>query len=108
MKKPCSNCPFRSDRPFHLPADRVLGIGHALTHDGSFGCHKNNENPCIGAISVLDRQGDAMANAWVRLAARCGAIDYPIAHDVPVYASFREAAIALSGGCSEVKENPNV
>lgn len=38
-----------------------------------------------------------MANVWVRLAARCGLVDYPIAHDVPVYSSFEEAAIALSG-----------
>lgn len=96
MKEPCPNCPFRSDRPFYLPSDRVLGIGHALTHDGLFPCHKNNANLCVGAISVLDKQCGAMSNVWARSAARCGAIDYPIAHTVPVYSSFEEAAIALS------------
>ena len=101
MKTPCATCPFRITPRFHLPAARVLEIGYTLTHDGSFDCHKNNKNPCIGAISVLDRQSDAMANICVRLAARCGALDYPIVHNVPVYASFEEAAIALSSRCSE-------
>ena len=110
MKKPCSNCPFRSDRPFHLPADRVLSIGEALSNDGAFTCHKDrtNQTPCIGAVSVLDRESEAPGNLWVRLGVMVDAIDYPIAHDVPVYASFKEAAAVMSGGCSEVKENPNV
>ena len=99
MKKPCSNCPFRIAPQFHLPADRVLSIGVALADDGSFTCHKDPscKTPCIGAVSVLDRESGALGNRWVRLGVMCGAIEYPIAHDVPVYASFEEAAATMSG-----------
>ena len=107
MKIPCANCPFRSDRLFYLPADRVLSIGAALANDGLFTCHKDeiHQTPCIGAVSVLDRESGALSNLWVRLGILFGEINYPIEHKVPVYASFKEAAIALSGGCSETGEN---
>jgi len=99
MKTPCANCPFRITPQFYLPADRVLSIGAALIDGGSFTCHKDqtHQTPCIGAVSVLDREADALSSLWVRLGLMCGAIDYPIAHDVPVYASFEEAAAVLSG-----------
>ena len=101
MKTPCANCPFRSDRRFYLPADRVLSIGAALANDGSFTCHKDQscKTPCIGAVSVLDRESDALGNCWVRIGIMCDEIEYPIAHDVPVYSSFEEAAAAMSGAC---------
>ena len=100
MKSPCANCPFRIAPRFHLPAGRVLDIGAALTIGGSFTCHKDqtHQKPCIGAVSVLDRESDALGSLWVRLGIMCGAIEYPIAHDVPVYRSFEEAAAAMSGG----------
>ena len=100
MKNPCVNCPFRIAPRFHLPAGRVLDIGAALTSGGSFTCHKDqtHQTPCIGAVSVLDRESDALVSPWVRLGVMCGAIEYPIAHDVPVYASFEEAYTGTSGG----------
>ena len=99
MKTPCANCPFRIAPRFHLPAGRVLDIGAALANDGAFTCHKDPscKTPCIGAVSVLDQESDALGNSWVRMGVMCDEIEYPIEHDVPVYASFEEAAAAMSG-----------
>jgi hypothetical protein len=71
-----------------------------MQHDGSFDCHKTAHNPktkntpCIGAISVLENEDDAMANVMVRLAAMSGIVRWPLRHEVPVYRSFKEAAAA--------------
>lgn len=44
MKEPCSNCPFRSDRPFRgLNRDRAEEIVKTLHADGGFHCHKTNK-----------------------------------------------------------------
>ena len=99
-QQPCHNCPFRSDIATYIPAERYLTIGHAMQNDGSFDCHKTVHNesvrnsPCIGAISVLEEEGDALANVMVRLAAMSGRVRWPLRHEVPVYRSFRDAANA--------------
>ncbi len=99
-QQPCHNCPFRSDIPPYIPAERYLTIGYAMQNDGSFDCHKTAHNesvrnsPCIGAISVLESEGDALANVMVRLAARSGLVRWPMRHEVPVYRSFKQAAEA--------------
>lgn len=100
MQKPCHGCPFRSDGRFHLDSDRVDGIGDSLKDNGFFPCHMtigfNDRNFCIGAISVLDREDDALSNMLIRMMVGRGRIQYPIAHDVPVYESFAIAAVILS------------
>lgn len=45
LKSPCANCPFRSDKPFHLDSDRVKEIADSLRDTpeapgGTFYCHK--------------------------------------------------------------------
>lgn len=99
MQKPCHGCPFRSDRRFHLDSDRVNGIGDNLKDNGFFPCHMTigfeDRNFCIGAISVLDEEGDALDNMLIRIMIGRGLIQYPIDHNVPVYESFAIAAIIL-------------
>ena len=100
--RPCHDCPFRSDRRFFLLRNRVLGIEFSLQHDGSFPCHNRHERPCIGAISVYAKQtDDPFSSVWIRAAAACGFVVIPIAHGVPVYSSFREAADALDPNLRE-------
>jgi hypothetical protein len=82
LVRPCSNCPFRSDRPFHLRRERVLEIlGDPSCEKrwwpaASFPCHKTikyrgddtvNIGPdaqqCAGVMGVLhrtNRPNDAM------------------------------------------------
>lgn len=99
-QQPCRNCPFRSDIAPYFHPERYLTIGYAMQNDGSFDCHKTAHNPkvknspCIGAISVLESEGDALANVMVRLAAMSGRVRWPLRHEVPVYRSFRDAANA--------------
>lgn len=40
LKGPCSNCPFRSDKPFYLDEDRVTEIAESLRDGATFYCHK--------------------------------------------------------------------
>lgn len=104
MQEPCYNCPFRRERRFFgLESDRVLAIGESLRHDGFFPCHKTmgmkRRTHCIGAITVLENEAEgAMANACVRLAARSKSLQWPIAHNIPVYESFEEAARIIGDG----------
>ena len=81
LVRPCSDCPFRSDRPFHLNRERVLEIlgdpgGKRWWPAPSFVCHKTIEyraddrvhigpdaQQCAGVMGVLhhvNRPNDAM------------------------------------------------
>lgn len=82
LTRPCGDCPFRSDRPFHLRPDRVREI-LGNTRKGarrwwpaqSFPCHKTIEytddgtvipdtaQQCAGVMAILHRENrpnDAM------------------------------------------------
>src|SRR5271154_2609248 len=62
---PCDNCPFRSDKPFHLSAGRVREIQRGLVRS-TFPCHKTTEAGgstkgesaevhCAGALILLEK-----------------------------------------------------
>lgn len=106
MKEPCSNCPFRSDRPFRgLSEDRARDIAQVLHQDGSFHCHKTNSYEdgegvvtknsklCTGAAIFLEntRPGGMLANLAFRLGCMREEIAPEMLSDrVPVYASVEE------------------
>jgi len=67
---PCSDCPFRTDRPFFLTASRAVEIGNSLVEGAPFACHKTTDfkdddsatvkadsQHCAGALIVLERSG---------------------------------------------------
>lgn len=40
MINPCSDCPFRSDKPLYLSPRRAQEFANTLQRDASFSCHK--------------------------------------------------------------------
>ena len=62
-KRPCSNCPFRSDGAgVSLQPGRLEGIIQDLLDDdtGSFVCHKTlttERMTCAGAVAVMSKLG---------------------------------------------------
>ena len=75
---PCESCPFRSDIPFYLSAEKVQSILDALLGDDGFLCHNTIEvtgspfgrdKACIGAAIFLEhvRVGGCRANLSFRL-----------------------------------------
>lgn len=93
LRKPCANCPFRTDRPFYLHRDRAAEIAQALQGGSTFTCHKTtidapeadwddaggdridgpNAQMCAGALVVMERE-DA-PNQMMRIAERLGMYD---------------------------------
>lgn len=87
LKKPCKDCPFRTDNNFILNVDRVDEICHSITAgDQSFTCHKTShfdedgqpyphkkEQHCAGALIMLEKMDDP--NQMMRVAERCGFYD---------------------------------
>ena len=99
LKKPCANCPFRSDRKSPLRAERRESIADYLRRGGNFACHKTidyddedawDEEPgwfmpgpgveqCAGAMIVLEKEREEQGHAGVmmqqmaRIEARFGA-----------------------------------
>ena len=107
MKEPCSNCPFRSDRPFGaLSVERAEEIAIALHQDSTFHCHKTtgsdeegrgvitkNSKLCTGAAIFLEntRPGGMLANLGFRLGFMRGEIKPAQLSDrVPVYQTAEE------------------
>jgi len=101
--KPCSDCPFRSDKPFYLSLSRVKEILFAIIdQDATFSCHKTNnyENDddavetaksqhCAGATIMLEHI--EKPNQWMRIAERIGLYDRTkLKMDSPVYRSPEE------------------
>ena len=107
LTRPCGNCPFRRDRPFHLRPERVrdiLGGGKRRRWwpADSFPCHKTIEyfdagtiipetaQQCAGVIAILHREG--RPNTAMQIAERLGlwkpaALD----PDAPFYQSTQAA-----------------
>ena len=110
MKRPCENCPFRSDRPFRrLTKKRAKSIVQTINNDGFFPCHKTvdyDEDPngritdksktCIGSAVFMENtasnSGGCFSNVQYRLRAICGEFGYEDLenNDVPVYMSLSE------------------
>lgn len=77
-KRPCSNCPFRSDGAgIALSPGRLEGIVHDLMSDdqSTFVCHKTLDKTrmtCAGAVAVMSKIGHLPMIA--RLGLSCGVI----------------------------------
>ena len=101
LKRPCGDCPFRTDRAPFLPEDRARDIAGALHADASFHCHKTLElgaeegeleviassKHCAGAMIVLEHED--RPNQMMRIAERLGFYDRTaLVMDSPVPASL--------------------
>lgn len=88
MKKPCKNCPFRTDRIFSLNKARRSQIAEGLFQDSDFPCHMTFEDEqyhshpekakrCTGAAIFLQnsRPGGLMSNLIFRCAVLTGEIN---------------------------------
>lgn len=69
LKSPCANCPFRSDKPFHLDSDRVKEIADSLRDlpeapGGTFYCHTTVDYGSRVGEQVQDAEDDAEADAF--------------------------------------------
>lgn len=86
LKKPCRDCPFRTDAPRYLKDSRYKQIAAALVDQGqSFSCHKtlesdaesgdlvigNSSRQCAGAMIWLQSQG--RPNTMMQVMERLGA-----------------------------------
>jgi hypothetical protein len=106
MRKPCKNCPFRTDIEGYLSRARAREIANGLLSGGTFSCHKTNdfedndegwtdtvETPdsqhCGGALIFLEKQ--EQPNQMMRIAERLGLYDMrKLDMDAPVFESARE------------------
>jgi hypothetical protein len=99
LKRPCSNCPFRTDIVFPLRIEKVAAIVESITlKDQSFPCHKTTsfdddgehipskkEQHCAGALIMLEKTENP--NQMMRISERLGLYDATaLDHNyVPVY-----------------------
>jgi hypothetical protein len=86
LKRPCKNCPFRTDVPGYLCRARAQEIAESLAQGAVFPCHETTvEDPtsdggeliatldsgfCAGALITMERSGGA--NQVMRVAERVG------------------------------------
>ncbi len=108
LTRPCGNCPFRSDKPFHLRPERVRGIlggargGNKWWPADSFPCHRTIEytdddtivpetaQQCAGVMAILHREN--RPNTAMQLAERLGLWNpATLDPDAPFYQSTEDA-----------------
>lgn len=85
LRRPCPNCPFRTDIPGYLREDRAREIAASLAGGAEFPCHKttvpdpdddgqnmatSDSQFCAGALIVLEHMGQP--NQMMRIAERFG------------------------------------
>lgn len=129
LKRPCKNCPFRSDIDKYLRPERVAEIAESLYDGAEFPCHETTEHFegedgweerlvtstsafCAGALITMEKEG--FSNQMVRIGERLGLFNVEdLKMDSPVYdslaewvASFRESkTVEVSfNGITEVLE----
>ena len=105
MSKPCSYCPFRSDREFWLHPDRRQEIADSLLHDGNFPCHETTtfdnegrltdrvkERFCVGAALFVENvTGSMLSNCSIRLSVMSKKLDYQnIDRRIPIFKSAED------------------
>jgi hypothetical protein len=101
LTRPCANCPFRRDRPFHLSRRRAAEIADSLHNSEGFHCHKTTvlvpseedeslvagprSQLCAGALATMERDGQR--TAIMHLGVRLGLYDPDLldAENQPVY-----------------------
>ncbi len=104
LKKPCKDCPFRTDNGFILSNSRVEEITNALVNqDQTFSCHKTIKHDdetgegiegkktqhCAGALIMLEHM--EKPNQMMRIAERCGFYDHTaLDMDAPVFTNDDE------------------
>lgn len=115
LKEPCSNCPFRSDKPFYLNRGRAEGIAESLEMGATFWCHKtldysepefdecSDEEPeydgsgrvvkksraCAGSLITMEKEDNP--NQIMQIAERLGLYDRTqLNMDSPVFDSIEE------------------
>lgn len=108
LTTPCTDCPFRTDKPFFLATGRAEEIAEATSDPGGgeFHCHKTTEETgtgkvavCAGWLIVMEKSYGA--NQMMRISERLGMYDASrLDMDAPVYDSledFIEAKEAMDG-----------
>jgi hypothetical protein len=114
LTTPCSSCPFRTDRPFHLRPERGESIAKSILGNTPFACHKtidydndgghtasDREQHCAGALIILERQLSS-PTLLLHLARRAGIYDPDkLDSNAPVYSSLEVWLAALG----EMEEN---
>lgn len=99
LKKPCLNCPFRTDIKPYLTEGRVLEIEHELVENQKhFICHKTlpkfgarngREQHCAGALIILEKMNKP--NQMMRWYERVKLYDRnKLDMNSPVYSSFKQ------------------
>lgn len=110
---PCDNCPFRKDKPFPLPADRVEEIRDGLER-GEFPCHKTTVDTedgdrqetdkslhCAGALILLEKL--EQPSQMMRICERIGLYDRTkLKMDAPVYDTWPQMIRA----CDKANRSP--
>lgn len=98
LTRPCTQCPFRSDRPGFLRPARVHEIFRKITESQqSFTCHKTlslslrEHQHCAGALILLEAL--EQPNQAMRIAERLGLYDRQrLDMDSPVFTDVDEMA----------------
>ena len=114
LTDPCSNCPFRKDKPFYLGADRAAGIAEDLEDGKTFYCHKtldydiepeydedgcevdkpdsnivSKSRACAGALITMEKSG--YQSFIMQIAERFGLYDKSrLNMNAPVFNSLKE------------------
>lgn len=93
LKKPCSDCPLRSDIESYLTKKRAKQIVfEVFNRDRTFTCHKyakslgheGEEQHCAGMLILQEKNGSA--NQMMRIAERLGFYNYKkLEMDSPIF-----------------------
>lgn len=106
LKKPCSNCPFRSDKNFPLRKERVIEIVDGIEDGRTFTCHKTldceEQSHCAGAIQYLDQKD--LFTRPLSMARTLGLWDGKTTRLVPVYKSKEQMIMGCSMLVREVEK----
>lgn len=95
LKKPCANCPFRTDiRPYIHPdrvreiVGKVFSFHKTTTEKGRSNEHPNAQH-CAGSLIVHEKEDQP--HQMMRICERLGLYDRTeLKMDAPVYDSFEE------------------
>jgi hypothetical protein len=106
LRRPCANCPFRTDVPGYLRRSRAVEIAQGIAGGSIFPCHETTENAvdddgndirvqvdtsqfCAGAVIAMEKM--EQPNQALRMAERFGIYDPAMMDmDAPVVSSFVE------------------
>lgn len=97
LKRPCAECPHRSDISPYLAPGRVDLITRDLDADKWFPCHNDLDLVCAGSVLVCEREG--RRPRFLRMALALEIYDpSTMKRDVPVYESYAAMRKAMEEG----------